>query len=168
VVEGFGGVLQLAVGWGMEITGSVFSRGSTICDSVINKNWILPQCRVKQKTSLVTQAYLVMFKTFISIIHAKCNAVFLSVYYSLGWTVYAIHLPNYPFIKKTPMETVFVYPHHVHAPWMSIWVFLSKWIFWHEYYYGFCMDTSTQVSRLALLIQGMLCRVQPNKFRRNF
>jgi len=27
---------------------------------------------------------------------------------------------------------------------MSIPVFLSVWIFWHGYYYGHCMDTSTQ------------------------
>jgi len=34
---------------------------------------------------------------------------------------------------------------HVHAPWMSIRVFLSEWIFRHGYYHGFCMDTSTWV-----------------------
>jgi len=32
----------------------------------------------------------------------------------------------------------------IHKPWMSIRVFLSKWIYRHGYYHVHCMDTSTR------------------------
>jgi len=56
-----------------------------------------------------------------------------------GWSVHAISRPKYPFIK-TRLNI------RVNALWISIRVFLSESIFWHEYFHGFCMDLRTTLS----------------------